>query len=250
MGNNNKRILLVEDQPTFLEAVECELKYLDYQTVTATNGFDAFKKYNEDRDNISLILSDIRMPNWDGIRLLTAVRRQTTELPFIFMTGFSDTTVAEALALGADRVVGKPFDPHDLEHELSEILKPSDEFWRTPVSGAPKLEISLDINSVNEDRHFGIGRSGAFVGADICPALTRMEGGDIVGLDLRFANGPVPKISGKGEVKWVNRFNDSGVYAAGCGLLFRELDETSIADLLAYKYDRVIIPTIPTIRNY
>ena len=64
-----------------------------------------------EKEHVDLVVSDIRMPGGDGLRLLDRIRARHPDLPqLIFITGYSDTSVSDCLARGAREVISKPFD--------------------------------------------------------------------------------------------------------------------------------------------
>lgn len=95
----------------------------DFEVQSVTNGTDALpcaRRFQPD-----IILSDMRMPGMDGIAVLEAVRSDplTAGIPFIFLTGSSDSAqVHEALELGANGYLIKPFQVHELLDVLYQIL--------------------------------------------------------------------------------------------------------------------------------
>ena len=63
------------------------------------------------RRTASLVISDVRMPDWSGLAVLRVVRRADVSLPIVLMTAFGDAaTHAEARALGASAIYDKPID--------------------------------------------------------------------------------------------------------------------------------------------
>jgi CheY-like chemotaxis protein len=62
------------------------------------------------------------MPEMDGPELLQTLRRAGNQTPFVFLTGFRDLSVSELLALGAARVLDKPFEPAALAEALRAVV--------------------------------------------------------------------------------------------------------------------------------
>jgi two-component system chemotaxis response regulator CheY len=78
--------------------------------------------------NIALVLSDINMPNMDGLQLLATVRKspQWRHIPVVMITTEGgETKVGEALRLGAAGYVRKPFTAHQIMEKLEGILDPA-----------------------------------------------------------------------------------------------------------------------------
>ena len=115
----NARLLIVDDEPAIGEMLARHFKFLGYDVDTAANGVEALRKLAKNRTEV--IISDIVMPEMDGIELLRAVRTQYPMTHTIMITGY--VTLDNALAcmrLGADTCVFKPLE--DLE-ELEEAVE-------------------------------------------------------------------------------------------------------------------------------
>jgi DNA-binding NtrC family response regulator len=110
----NKKILIVEDEPELAELLEYELDFFGYQTLTKNCGSDAVELLKND-NSIGLIISDIRMPNGDGVELLeTVLSDYNKSIPVILMSGFSEITDKIAKEKGALTLLAKPVDYHKL----------------------------------------------------------------------------------------------------------------------------------------
>ncbi|MDD5496772.1 MAG: response regulator [Candidatus Omnitrophica bacterium] len=82
-----KKILIVDDEPDFLEVMSLRLKANDFEVTTATNGDEALKKIKEDRPDA--VLLDILMPGIDGLEVLRRIRKLDDKLPVYIITAFS-----------------------------------------------------------------------------------------------------------------------------------------------------------------
>ena len=116
-------ILIVEDDASFGVMLQTWLKKNDYDAVLATRYAQA-KKEISTRD-IDLILTDLRLPDGDGILLMTWVREQLkSRVPFIVMTGYAEVqTAVSAMKLGAFDYLKKPINPSLLEEKIIAALK-------------------------------------------------------------------------------------------------------------------------------
>jgi two-component system response regulator AtoC len=115
-------ILIVDDEKTVRENLA---QYLSdkYTTYTASNGNEAFKILNDNND-IEVILSDVKMPEMDGIGLLDMVQSSNKNIVTIFMTGFSTIESAvEAMKKGAFDYMTKPLDLTKLEITIKNALE-------------------------------------------------------------------------------------------------------------------------------
>lgn len=119
---NKARILVVEDDLNLLEGVRSVLEIDGYTVYTAENGHQALDVLRETSRRGSahmpeIIVSDIMMPQMDGIELLQKMRLEDAwvNIPFIFLTARGDKTdVQRGKQMGVDDYLIKPFDPQDL----------------------------------------------------------------------------------------------------------------------------------------
>ncbi len=103
-----KKILVVEDDLDLRMIMRQMFPKDKYQTFEAENGRAAVRILNEHK--VDLVVSDIKMPDMDGIELLKQIRRSDPEIPFVILiSGFADLTIEDAYDLGASAVMSKPF---------------------------------------------------------------------------------------------------------------------------------------------
>lgn len=101
-------ILIVDDEPDLREVVAEILGELNADVVQAADGREALEILRARQ--VDAILSDIDMPQMNGLELLREAKRLGFELPFVFVTAFGDkNNVLEALRLGAIDFIEKPF---------------------------------------------------------------------------------------------------------------------------------------------
>lgn len=120
-------ILIVEDDASFGVMLQTWLKKNDYDAVLATRYAQAKKEIST--RSIDLILTDLRLPDGDGILLMTWVREQLrSHVPFIVMTGYAEVqTAVSAMKLGAFDYLKKPINPSLLEEKIEAALESGQE---------------------------------------------------------------------------------------------------------------------------
>ncbi|GEM_PF-2975238 len=95
------RLLIIDDDHTFRDALEEILQVYGYTTLTATDGYHALRLLEDDKD-FDLILSDIQMPGLNGIDLLEKLQKSYRHIPVIMLTGQNDVnTAVQAMQRGA-----------------------------------------------------------------------------------------------------------------------------------------------------
>ena len=121
------KILVVEDDASFGMMIITWLKKNGYEAVLATR----FEQAKTDIANggFNLILTDLRLPDGDGIILMTWVREKfKSKMPIIVMTGYAEVqTAVSAMKLGAFDYLKKPINPSVLEEKIAAALASSDE---------------------------------------------------------------------------------------------------------------------------
>ncbi|WP_303014218.1 sigma-54 dependent transcriptional regulator [uncultured Bacteroides sp.] len=129
-----KSILIVEDDITFGMMLKTWLGKKGFDVSSVSNIARA-RKHIESQ-NVDLVLSDLRLPDHEGIDLLRWMNGQGMDIPLIIMTGYADIQSAvQAMKLGARDYIAKPVNPEELLKKISEALQPAEE---TPVHNPAK----------------------------------------------------------------------------------------------------------------
>ncbi len=111
------RVLIVDDEPDFVELLREFLSAKGYEVAAAYDGEEALRKVKEDRPH--LILLDVRMPKMNGLEVLRQVREIDHEVGVIMVTAVDEEeTGRQALKLGAFDYMTKPLDLKYLERSL------------------------------------------------------------------------------------------------------------------------------------
>ncbi|BBQ52030.1 response regulator [Aeromonas jandaei] len=120
-----KTILIVDDSATIRQVVGMTLKGAGYEVMEACDGKDALKKL--DGKKINLIISDVNMPNMDGITFVKEAKKLASYkfTPVIMLTTESqDSKKQEGQAAGAKAWVVKPFQPEQMLSAVSKLIMP------------------------------------------------------------------------------------------------------------------------------
>lgn len=115
------KILVVDDEPELRDVLRDAFEFEGHEASAAEGGRTALELLQ--KQHFDLVLSDIRMPDGDGLELLRNLRALGIQTPVLLMTGFTHVNEAEAIAMGAVRMIMKPFDLDDVIQTISEIEK-------------------------------------------------------------------------------------------------------------------------------
>ncbi len=114
-------ILVVDDDQDICAAVDAMLASAGYTTRNANCGFDAIRILAA-KEPVLAVVSDIRMPNGNGLELLDSLRKHNPSVPLFFITGYDDVTAEDAIRRGAVGLFNKPFDMGDFVTTIKSSL--------------------------------------------------------------------------------------------------------------------------------
>ena len=118
-----QRIILAEDDETMRRFLVKALEKAGYSVVAFGNGADAYQRIRE--EPFSLLLTDIVMPEMDGIELARRASELDPDLKIMFITGFAAVALnSEEQAARDAKVLSKPFHLRDLVQEVERMLEP------------------------------------------------------------------------------------------------------------------------------
>ncbi len=119
----SKTILVVDDSAAIRQVVSLALKGAGYQTIEACDGADALRKIQGVK--VHLVISDVNMPNMDGLTLLKELKKQpaTKFTPVIMLTTESEASKKDqGRQAGAKAWVVKPFVPDQMLAAVSKLM--------------------------------------------------------------------------------------------------------------------------------
>jgi putative nucleotidyltransferase with HDIG domain len=116
------KILLVDDDESFRPALQRTLEKLGYHVTPAVDGAEGKRLFSDGA--FDLVVSDIRMPQVDGIELTRFIKESAKPVPMVLITGFSEILeTVEAHEMGADAFLSKPIDRDELTGAIDRCLK-------------------------------------------------------------------------------------------------------------------------------
>ena len=143
------KIMVVDDEKHICQNVEKILKKNNYDVVQATSAKEALEKMT--KESFSLLISDIVMPEMNGLELLELTKEKWPHTKAVMMTGYASTDTAfKAIRLGAQDYICKPFTPDELRSSVDLVL--AGELVETLASEKEKKEINIIDVDIPFDR--------------------------------------------------------------------------------------------------
>lgn len=141
------RVLVVEDEESFREALEFMLSKEGFEVALAATGTDALTEF--DRNGADLILLDLMLPGMSGTEVCRTIRAKS-KVPIIMVTAKADEVdKVVGLEIGADDYVTKPFSSRELVARIRAVLRRNADFEEDPVVSTLEVgPVRIDI-----DRH-------------------------------------------------------------------------------------------------
>lgn len=145
---DQKRLLLIDDDPNLILLVKDYLEFRGYEVITAENGREALDILEKEVPD--MIICDVMMPEMDGYSLVKHVRDdpKTSWIPVLFLSakGQSQDRV-KGLNTGADVYMVKPFEPEELVAQVESSLKQASRLiqHQNKPDSAPTIQVPFDV---------------------------------------------------------------------------------------------------------
>ncbi len=120
--SNNKKVLLVDDEPSLLQVASIMLKRLNCDVTTAGSGEEALSIVNEFNGDFDLLMTDMNMPDMSGLQLVQLTTEKFSDIKIVMLTGYgaeSDLFDDNPLQI---EILGKPFHFSDFQELISRLF--------------------------------------------------------------------------------------------------------------------------------
>lgn len=137
----SSKILVIDDDTSFCVMLKTFLQKKGYEV---TNAFTAKEAQEAIKNEVfDVVLTDIRLPDSDGIQILKSIKEVSFKTQVILMTGYTDIkTAVSAMKMGAYDYVGKPINPDEILHTIEQSLKKKAEKPDTSTSENKKEKVA------------------------------------------------------------------------------------------------------------
>lgn len=201
-------ILLVEDEPNVAKGLEMILSDEGYGVEIAPSGRTALEKFQG--NGFDLVVSDLRLPDIDGLEVIKDIKELRPETKVIIITGYpSISSAVDAVRMGVRDYLRKPFSDEDLvgavRQAFREVKTPSLESVLVESERQiliQKQEVIRAIETASQDREFEarLDRSGALDGFD----LTSEAKAAVITADLNWIRSHVGELTEE-QLQWIYR---------------------------------------------
>jgi CheY-like chemotaxis protein len=117
-------VLLVDDEEIVRRATSEILQLFGYQVIEAASGLEAIEICEESDEPITLVLTDVSMPEMSGPELVAMIGARWPEIRVLYMSGFTEAAHGDqSLLREGAAFIEKPFEPEDLARRIRDIIK-------------------------------------------------------------------------------------------------------------------------------
>ena len=123
-ADSKKTILCVDDDDIALDVWSQMLQKLDYTVLQARYGYEALKIFERNKNRISLVILDMKMPGMDGCEVYDRLKAIQQEIKIIIVSGYIDQySINELLKRKFGDYIEKPFKLKELSEKIEEVLE-------------------------------------------------------------------------------------------------------------------------------
>lgn len=143
------KILLIEDDISFCKLLEKFLVKKQYEVSIAFSAAEARSAIKT--ESFDLILTDLRLPDSDGIGLMSEFKNSHPQIPVVLMTGYSDVnTAVKAIKNGAADYISKPFNPDEVLLVITNALQVPESEFEDEAPVKEKKRVKKTVSTENE----------------------------------------------------------------------------------------------------
>jgi DNA-binding response OmpR family regulator len=115
------RLLIIDDSKETVAGLKSFFSQ-NYDVLTAFNGLDGLKVFEQNEKNVDLVITDLVMPEISGVGVISIIKKKYPGTPVIAITGWGEHPGALATEADADMVLDKPFELAELDKHVRDLL--------------------------------------------------------------------------------------------------------------------------------
>ena len=144
---NNKKILIVEDEPAMVQGLRDNFEFEGYEVISAADGVDGLERALA--DNPDLVVLDVMMPRLSGLDVCKQLKSKRPGVPIIMLTARGqEIDKVVGLELGADDYITKPFSIRELMARVKAVLRRVSPQAASEVYRFSDVEVNVRSNEV------------------------------------------------------------------------------------------------------
>ena len=122
-SEQEKTILLIDDEEIVINISKMMLKRLGYRVLTAYSGYEGLQLFEKNKSKIDLIISDLEMPNMNGNEVMDKLRKIDPQIKVMLSSGaLTDADEKDVMNKGFDGFIKKPYNLDTLFEKTTEII--------------------------------------------------------------------------------------------------------------------------------
>jgi CheY-like chemotaxis protein len=123
LTGHDELILVVDDEAAICEITKTTLESHNYKVLTASNGIEALALYAQHKNEISVVLLDMMMPEMDGMTAIRTLRRMNPQVRLVAMSGLTSAeAITHSTGTNVQGFLSKPFTTNELLKTLADVL--------------------------------------------------------------------------------------------------------------------------------
>ncbi len=135
-------VLYVEDDNAIQQNTIVTLELVNAKIIPAVDGKDGLEKFIENQEEIDIIVTDLSMPNMDGLEMIEEIKKINKDVPVLITTAHQDISyLKQAIELGITSYIIKPIDIRNIIISISKAIEPANE----------RKELLLKIKTLKEE---------------------------------------------------------------------------------------------------
>lgn len=135
-------VLYVEDDNAIQQNTIVTLELVNAKIIPAVDGKDGLEKFIENQEQIDIIVTDLSMPNMDGLEMIEEIKKINKDVPVLITTAHQDISyLKQAIELGITSYIIKPIDIRNIIISISKAIEPANE----------RKELLLKIKTLKEE---------------------------------------------------------------------------------------------------
>jgi CheY-like chemotaxis protein len=208
------KVLVIDDEIEMANILREALEELQWLVASVHDGKTALQRIKA--ESFDVIISDVCMPEVNGVQLLRTLSECKLETIMVLMSGFASIPLWEAYDLGAQAFFGKPFPCSDLIDTVHWLRTPLWERWSKPLADDLRISGHIQVDERSKLGKFSLGRGGIFMAC----AAQDIAKGSLVSFSVKAQN---LSLEGIGRILWKRDANHAKLLP-GVGLEFLYLE--------------------------